>query len=111
MQLKLVQAAHIVPVHVSGSNDFTSNGLALCATHHLAYDGGLLGVAPDYRILINQARLNQIDRENLADGRELVLQYVSGNIKVPDRASDRPGPEYLARGLHLRGWEQDSMRI
>lgn len=46
VQLRLVEAAHIVPVGVPRSTDETVNGVALCALHHDAYDRGFLGVLP-----------------------------------------------------------------
>lgn len=45
--LGLVQGAHIYPASAPESTDQTSNGLALCANHHLAFDRHLIGVLPD----------------------------------------------------------------
>lgn len=42
----LVEGAHIYPVSAPGSDDRPSNGLALCANHHLAFDRHLVGVDP-----------------------------------------------------------------
>jgi hypothetical protein len=42
----LLQAAHIIPKDVYGSDD-ARNGLVLCANHHLAYDAGLFTIDPD----------------------------------------------------------------
>lgn len=42
----LVQGAHIYPASAPGSKDEVSNGLALCANHHLAFDRHLLAVHP-----------------------------------------------------------------
>ena len=44
LQLKLVQAAHIVPVNFPSSNDQTSNGIALCPSDHVAYDLSLIHI-------------------------------------------------------------------
>jgi hypothetical protein len=43
----LLQAAHIYPVSAPGSTDHVSNGIALCANHHLLFDAHLLGVDPN----------------------------------------------------------------
>ena len=40
----LVQGAHIYPASAPGSLDDVSNGLALCANHHLAFDRHLVAV-------------------------------------------------------------------
>ncbi|NJO08154.1 MAG: HNH endonuclease [Chloroflexaceae bacterium] len=47
-----VEAAHIVPWNIS-HNDDPRNGLALCGFHHWAFDKGLIGITPDYNILIS----------------------------------------------------------
>lgn len=104
MQLQLVQAAHIVPVHVPGSSDQTANGLAVCPTHHVAYDNAILTVAPNYHVLVNQSKLGELRRANLNGREDLLLQYVCNTILLPDTPSDRPLPEYLEQGMRVRGW-------
>jgi len=47
-----VAAAHIVPWHIS-HNDDPRNGMALCGLHHWSFDQGIIGVAPDYRIVVS----------------------------------------------------------
>jgi hypothetical protein len=42
----LIDAAHIIPDAESGSSD-ARNGLPLCATHHRAFDAGLIRVVPE----------------------------------------------------------------
>src|SRR6266496_904566 len=54
IQLKLVEAAHIIPVNHDNGTDETRNGLALCALHHKAYDQGLITVVEDYSVQINR---------------------------------------------------------
>lgn len=46
-QLKLIDAAHILPVQAPGSTDHISNGIALSPTIHRAYDDCLIYL--DYR--------------------------------------------------------------
>jgi putative restriction endonuclease len=104
LQLQIVQAAHIVPVHIPGSSDTTSNGLALCPSHHAAYDGGLLGVAPNYHVVVSEAKLNHLRSQGLHGGEETVLERVCNTIRLPSRIADRPNPEYLQRGMQIRGW-------
>lgn len=43
---ELLDAAHILPVKDDSSIDNASNGLPLCATHHRAFDSGLLILDP-----------------------------------------------------------------
>lgn len=104
LQLQLVQAAHIVPVNTPGSNDLTSNGIALCPSDHLAYDRGLLGVSPNYHIIVNNNKLEDLRSQNLNGGEDSILSRVCSTIVVPSQHSERPNPEYLRRGLQIRGW-------
>ena len=103
-QLMLVQAAHIVPVHVPGSSDETTNGLALCPSHHTAYDDGLLTVAPNYHVMVSEARLQRLRSENLHGGEDLLLQYVCNTILLPNSISEQPLPANLEHGMKVRGW-------
>lgn len=45
--LGLVQGAHIYPASAPGSTDSPSNGVALCANHHLAFDRHQVAVLPE----------------------------------------------------------------
>lgn len=107
MQLRLIEAAHIVPVKIPGSSDLTSNGVSLCPSHHSAYDKGLLGISPNFHVLVNQDRLESLRRAGMHAGEEMILDRVGSTIIVPDRAIDRPTAENLRRGLEIRGWEED----
>jgi putative restriction endonuclease len=42
VQLRLVDAAHILPVGTTGSADHVRNGIALSPTYHRAFDAGLI---------------------------------------------------------------------
>ncbi|HEX8091513.1 MAG TPA: HNH endonuclease [Blastocatellia bacterium] len=49
-----VDAAHIIPFSVS-HDDGIGNGLALCKTHHWAFDSGLLSLDDRYKLLVSGA--------------------------------------------------------
>ena len=51
---KLLQAAHIIAV-ADGGNDEVSNGVCLCANHHLMLDHGLISIDFDKLELYNVA--------------------------------------------------------
>ena len=104
IQLNLVEAAHIVPVSIRGSNDLTNNGICLCVLHHAAYDGGLVGIGPDYRILVNQEKLDVLRNTDLNSGEQLILENAGNTIRVPNAPIDRPTEDNLRRGLAVRGW-------
>ena len=105
MQLQLVQAAHIIPVHIPGSSDDTNNGLALCPSHHIAYDDGLLTVAPNYHVMVNEPKLRQLREVDLHGGEEALLKYVCNTILLPANSIEHPRPEYLQVGMTSRGWQ------
>lgn len=106
IQLKLVDAAHIIPVQHESSTDETCNGLALCALHHRAYDQGLVTLGKDYSVLVNERivaylkRIKQVGR--LDDFREDLLPM----ILLPPSVSDRPHIEYIRVANRVRGWDQ-----
>ena len=104
LQLELVEAAHIIPVPAAGSTDETCNGLALCAGHHNAYDRAVIGIQPDYQVIVNDQRIDELSGLALAGGEVLLRAQLLPAIRIPDEAAERPRPEYLARGLALRGW-------
>ena len=70
LQLKLVDAAHILPVGAPGSADDVRNGLALSPTYHRAYDNGLIYLDENYAMRINARRAKELGRMRLAGGIE-----------------------------------------
>ena len=90
---ELVQAAHIVEFAQERVMEVT-NGLALCAIHHLAYDRNLMGIDPDGVVHLARSLRYEIDGPMLREG----LQSFHGNaIALPRVAPDRPSPERLER--------------
>jgi len=69
------QAAHIVPKRKCGTDD-PRNGLALCRTHHWAFDSGIFSINDNYSILVsplvNRAEKNKFDLFDL-NGKLLLL--------------------------------------
>lgn len=89
----LLDAAHIVPDGEPGGAPITSNGLALCKIHHVAYDRNMLGISPDYKVAINRELLEEVDGPMLRHG----IQEMNGRvIEVPKRTADRPDRDRLA---------------
>jgi putative restriction endonuclease len=104
MQLKLVDAAHIIPVYDPQSSDETTNGVCLCALHHRAMDRALVGIAPDYRILINEEEVERLNREDLSGGSDMLRSNLATVIRMPPEPAQRPNPDYLRTALQVRGW-------
>src|SRR5437868_2130919 len=105
--LKLVDAAHIVPVSYPHSTDDVTNGLALCRLHHGASDNGLLGVRSDYSIIVNHERETSLTAINLHMGLEAFKAALPPMITVPAQAEIRPNPRNLILGLEARRFPAD----
>ncbi|MDZ7724893.1 MAG: HNH endonuclease [candidate division KSB1 bacterium] len=104
LQLKLVDAAHIIPVQYDG-NDETSNGIALCALHHRAYDINLVTFTEEYQVVYDKFRFNELSKLDLDDGAEKFIRNLRSVIHLPPAKSDRPYVDYIKKANSLRGWE------
>lgn len=108
-QLKLVDAAHIVPVKHSESNDETSNGLCLCALHHRAFDQGLIAVLPDYQIVINRTKLALLQSQSLSGGEDTFIGNLQVQISVPTERIQRPNATLIRTALRVRELQHDHL--
>ncbi len=105
--LKLVDAAHIVPVSHVESTDEVTNGLAMCRLHHGAYDNALLGVRSDYSVVINPEMRNRLAEISLDTAIESFESGLPDRIRVPASIEVRPSPEKLQLGLRVRRWADE----
>lgn len=100
--LKLVDAAHIVPVtHPQGTDDIT-NGLALCLLHHAAYDTALIGVRSDLRVVVNTTAVSRLIEGQLHGGLDGFRQALPPQITIPAALEVRPDPAKLRLGMEVR---------
>ena len=89
---ELLEAAHIFGDKHPRGIPAVSNGLAMCAIHHKAFDYDILGIKPDYSIEIREDVLHEIDGPMLRHG----LQGFQGKvILLPRRIEERPDREGL----------------
>jgi putative restriction endonuclease len=102
--LKLVDAAHIVPVSFPESTDDVTNGLALCRLHHGAYDSGLLGIRSDYSIVTNDDAERRLKSLRLHGGLLEFKKRLPEQITPPASIEARPLPGNLIIGLQARRW-------
>jgi putative restriction endonuclease len=84
---ELLDAAHIKR-DVDGGKPVVTNGLAMCAIHHRAFDANLIGVRPDYVIEVPKRVLNERDGPTL----RYALQGLHGAplAVLPQRPEARP---------------------
>lgn len=107
IQMGIVEAAHIVPVGDPTSTDETSNGLALCPTHHAAYDKGIIAINRGLEVLVNEEEIELLRESGIDAGLDGFIDALPSEIMLPDAANGRPNPEYLERGMRARGWQPD----
>jgi putative restriction endonuclease len=104
LQANLTEAAHIIPVSGSGTDEIV-NGIQLCRNHHKAFDDGLIAVSPNYTILLNTALADKL----VASGQDSELKSfveksrVGQEIFLPSGSRFYPKKEYLAKNCELKG--------
>lgn len=104
IQLKLIDAAHILPVGVEGSNDATYNGVALCALHHRAYDRALVTFDEKYRITKSKNRMKYLESIRQDSGIAKFISDLKPNLLLPPDKNDRPHIDFVKQANEFRGW-------
>jgi putative restriction endonuclease len=82
------EAAHIVPRSLKGSDD-SRNGLALCRSHHWAFDRGLFSLSDKMTVLVAEPAAKESRNSHLADFHEKPL-------RLPKDSRLNPALEALA---------------
>lgn len=104
IQLKLVDAAHIIPVASDLSTDETINGIALCKLHHSAYDRNLISFDANYTVEVSTTEQSRLAAENLVGGLKSFKQGLLTAIILPADARDHPPAAYIAESRKVRRW-------
>jgi len=86
----LVEAAHIKSVKAQGP-DHVTNGLALCPTHHRAFDRFLVVVADDFSLSVNPKRMTRLDAADIRKLRASLRQRVA----LPSDPTARPDLRFV----------------
>ena len=102
VQLELVEAAHIDPVENLDSSDDVSNGLALCALHHKAYDQGLLEIHADGAITIVSSKLEDLSASLRDGGIDAFRKALRPRIRLPEDSKHWPRSEHFERRAKFR---------
>jgi putative restriction endonuclease len=82
------EAAHIVPRGKEGADD-ARNGLALCRSHHWAFDQGMWGIKPDGKVMV------RADIAAFSENAALV-SFAGKELTKPSDASKVPHTDALA---------------
>ncbi len=102
MQLKLVEAAHILPVGVPGSVDDVRNGLALSPTFHRAFDNALVFLDEEYTIHINPLKEMQLLSLKLDGGLSEFKQHLGKRIHLPADSRQWPDTRFIREANKTR---------
>ena len=96
--LQLLDAAHIIPDREEGGEPVVPNGLSLCKIHHAAFDSNIVGLSPDYKIIVREDILEEIDGPMLRYG----IQEMHGQkILLPGSRKNWPNREKVAYRFEL----------
>jgi len=102
VSLRLIDAAHIVPVaHPRGTDDVT-NGIALNRLHHAAYDAGLIGITGDFKLVVNPAAVDRLRAVKLEAGLDEFRKSLPERITLPVLRELWPSRANLRLGLEVR---------
>ena len=101
LQLRLVDAAHILPVGAPGSADHIRNGLALSPTLHRAYDAGLIYLNEDLEMKLNPKREVELRGMRLDAGLE-EFRILLGRINLPGDRRHWPDASFISRANRYR---------
>ncbi len=101
VQLRLVDAAHILPVGAPGSSDHVQNGIALSPTYHRAFDAGLIYLTEEFEMRISEASVATLRGLGLAGGVE-AFRAPLGPIFLPPDPAQRPAPDFIRRANRVR---------
>lgn len=95
VQLKLIDAAHILPVASDGSVDSVNNGIALSPTYHRAYDNCLIYLDENMIMRLNNEKISELTASELTNGLEYFRSFLDQPIHLPQAQNDRPNPEFI----------------
>lgn len=104
VQLKLLDAAHILPVAHSASTDETKNGVALCTLHHRAYDRALVMFDDSFTVHLNEDMAADLKSEGHDGGLLEFRKNLRPLILLPPDKKDRPATAFIAPANKMRGW-------
>lgn len=101
VQLRLVDAAHILPVGAPDSSDHVTNGLALSPTYHRAYDNGLIYLDDSHVMRINPIKQAELSFLRLDDGMA-GFKVPLGKILLPPDPGQWPKQDFIRQANRFR---------
>lgn len=102
MQLRLIDAAHILPVGAEGSIDEVSNGICLSPTYHRAFDRGLIYLDESLNMQINREKEQELITVGLDGGLSDFKAYLGKKIHLPADRLQWPNVEFIRAANQIR---------
>ena len=102
IQLRLIDAAHILPVGATGSNDEVNNGLCLSPTYHRAYDRGLIYLDENRIMRLNNVQTDHLIALKLHGGLESFKAPLGHEIFLPPDRNQWPHSTLIRRANEFR---------
>ncbi|MCY4361073.1 MAG: HNH endonuclease signature motif containing protein [Gammaproteobacteria bacterium] len=102
LQLRLIDAAHILPVGAPGSSDDVQNGLCLSPTYHRAYDLGLIYLTEDRKMMLNHQKREEFVRLGLGGGLQEFKLPLDRGIFLPGNKNHWPSKNFIEAANRFR---------
>ena len=102
LQLRLIDAAHILPVGAEGSTDDVRNGLCLSPTYHRAYDRGLIYLSEERHMLINPRIRENLVQMGLGSGLADFESHLGREIHLPADRKQWPHRDFIKAANQFR---------
>ena len=102
LQLRLIDAAHILPVGAPGSSDDVQNGLCLSPTYHRAYDLGLIYLTEDRKMILNHQKREEFVRLGLGGGLQEFKLPLDKGIFLPRNRNHWPSKKFIQAANRFR---------
>jgi putative restriction endonuclease len=83
LQLEIVEAAHIIPIHEPRGRDQVWNGLALCPNHHRLFDARRFVIAEGLIVRVDFQALEFLRESGRAEGEKLLTDFHDREILRP----------------------------
>jgi putative restriction endonuclease len=101
IQLRLIDAAHILPVGAPGSVDHVRNGIALAPTLHRAYDATLIYLNEEFEMKVNPKRESELSSLRL-DAGLVGFKALLGRVHLPADKRQWPEVSFISRANRYR---------
>lgn len=103
IQLRLIDAAHILPVGAQGSTDEVTNGICLSPTYHRAFDRALIYLDESLQMQINPAKEQELIASGFDGGLADFKAYLGRRVHLPADRFWWPRFEYIREANKVRG--------